>query len=158
MGVLKGNLNLMKKRKEMINEINRNIRDSIEGNNTLYNVSPNSRSKEQIYFDNVQERKKHYLEEKNNKTKEKIEKNLENKKNNLKILEAKEEEKKNLIMTKLNLFKSSSTPNMLSLTSKSKTDFDFYKTHLFNTLYPKNHEYLTKYNEKRNYITKHMPK
>ena len=70
MGVLKGNLNLMKKRKEMINEINRNIRDSIEGNNTLYNVSPNSRSKEQIYFDNVQERKKHYLEEKNNKTKE----------------------------------------------------------------------------------------
>ena len=158
MGVLKGNLNLMKKRKEMINEINRNIRDSIEGNNTLYNVSPNSRSKEQIYFDNVHERKKHYLEEKNNKTKEKIEKNLENKKNNLKILEAKEEEKKNLIMTKLNLFKSSSTPNMLSLTSKSKTDFDFYKTHLFNTLYPKNHEYLTKYNEKRNYITKHMPK
>ena len=159
MGVLEGKLNLMKKRKKIINEINQNIRDSLEVDNTLYQVSPTSKSKEQIYFDNVQERKKHFLEEKNNKNKEKIEKNLENNKNNLKILEAKEEEKKNLLLTKLNIIKSSSTPNMLSsLTNKSRTDLDFYKTNLMNTFYPKNHLYLTKYNEKRNYIIKNMPK
>ena len=158
LGIAKGKLNLLKSRKEIISEINKNIRESVEGDCTLYNVSPSSKSKEKDYFDGVKKRKKNFLNELNTKNKEINEKHLEMCKNNLKLIEQKEEEKKNLLLTKLKLFKSSSMPNMLVLANKSKTEQDFHNDRLMNILYPKNHEYMTKYKKKRKYIIENMPK
>ena len=113
-GIVNGLFNLRKSRKEIINEINKNIRDSVEDDCILYKLNLQSKSKEKNYFDNAKERKKQYLDEKRTKSKEKTEKNLEMIKENLKKLKTKEEEKKNIILTKLNstLYKSSSMPNL----------------------------------------------
>ena len=159
LGLVKGKLNLIKHRRDMISEINKNIRDSLEGNFTLYNMNQSFKPKDKNYFDNVLERKKQILEEKSNKSKEKYEKNLESNKNNLKKLESIKEEKKNSLLRKLNLKlpKSSSTPNLMIFTTKNKTDQDFYKERLTSILYPKNRENMTKYKKKRNFIIKNMP-
>ena len=156
-GTVDGKLNLFKTRKDILFEINKNIRESVEGSCTLYNISPRSKSKEQDYFDSAQERKEQFLIEKNNKNKEKTEKNLENNKNNLKKLEEKNEQKRDLLRQKLHLFKSSSTPDMLQLSNKNKTDLDFYKERLTNILYPNNRSNLSKFNKTRNFILKNMP-
>ena len=158
-GTVDGKLDLIKTRREIISEINKNIRDSLEGDCTLYNLSPSSKSKDKNkdYFDIAKERKTQLLIDKSTKNKEINEKKTEKNKLNLKLLEDKEEQKKNLLKTKLNLVKSSSTPNMLVFSDKSKTDQDFYKEHLVNILYPKNHLNMSKYTEKRNYIINNMP-
>ena len=96
-GIVNGLFNLRKSRKEIINEINKNIRDSVEDDCILYKLNLQSKSKEKNYFDNAKERKKQYLDEKRTKSKEKTEKNLEMIKENLKKLKTKEEEKKNII-------------------------------------------------------------
>ena len=157
LGIMKGKLNLVKSRKEIISEINKNIRNSLDDGGTIYNKSLNSKSKEKEYFDTVKERREQFLQEKSTKNKEKNEIRFENFKNNLKQLEAKEEQKKDLLRIKLNLVKSSSTPNMLALSNKNKTDLDFHKEHLTSILYPNNHSNLTKYNQKRNFIIQNMP-
>ena len=158
-GIVNGLFNLRKSRKEIINEINKNIRDSVEDDCILYKLNLQSKSKEKNYFDNAKERKKQYLDEKRTKSKEKTEKNLEMIKENLKKLKTKEEEKKNIILTKLNstLYKSSSTPNLNILSDENKEILNSYKDHLSNILYPKNHENINKYIKKRNYIIKHYP-
>ena len=157
-GSVKGKLNLIKSRKEIISEINKNIRESLEDDCTLYNMNQSWKSKDQEYFNNVNERKKKFLEEKSNINKERNEKKIEKNKNNLKLLEEKEEEKKNLLLTKLNLLKkSSSTPDLMVYSPKNKTDQHFYKERLINILYPKNRENMKKYIKKRNFIIKNMP-
>ena len=156
-GTVDGKLNLVKSRKDMISEINKNIRESLEGSSTLYNKSPSPRSKDKDYFETAKERKNQFLIEKSNKNKEINEKKFEKNKLKLKLIEEKEEQKKNLLRTKLKLFKSSSTPNMFAFSNKGKTDQDFYREHLANVLYPKNKIYLSKYNKKRDYIIQNMP-
>ena len=157
-GIVGGKFNLMKSRKEMINEINKNIRNSFEDDNVLYNLNSQYISKENNYFDNVKERKKDYLNKKSTKNKEKNEKLIEIIKNNLKKLKEKEEEKKNIIIKKLNLtlYKSSSTPNIISSSNENRENQN-YKEHLTSILYPNNQLNITKYKEKRNYIINNYP-
>ena len=157
LGTVNGKLNLIKSRKEIISEINKNIRNSLEGDCTLYSMSPSPKSKDKGYFDIAQERRNQFIKEKSTKNKENNEKHIKEIKRNLKLLEAQEEQKKNLLRTKLKLVKSSSTPNMFLNFDKSKTDQDFYREHLTNILYPKNHIHLTKYTEKRNFIIQNFP-
>ena len=156
-GTVDGKLKLVKSRKEMISEINKNIRESLEGSSTIYNKSLSPKSKDEDYFETAKERRNQFLIDKSNKNKEANEKNFEKNKNKLKLIEENEEKKKDILRTKLKLFKSSSTPNMFAFPNKGKTDQDFYREHLVNVLYPKNKIYLSKYDKKRNYIIENMP-
>ena len=151
-----GKLGLVKSRKNMIWERNKNLIDTLEGDCTLYKYNQEHKSKDEEYFDNVQNRKKNILSKRNQDNNSKIEKNLELNKNNLKALEAKNEEKKQFIMTKLHLYKSSSTPNFFAsnLADESKTEQNFYRKRFCDIIYPKNKEYMTKYAQKRDIISK----
>ena len=154
-GLAKGSLNLIKERKNIILERNKDLRNTIEGDCTLYNYSQESKPKDEEYFDDVIKRKNEIIVNKNNENQKKYQKNLQINKNNLKLLEAKKEEEKKFIVTKLQLFKSSSSPNLLvsSLTDENKTEKDFNKQKFYETIYPKNKEHLEHYKTKRNYIT-----
>ena len=155
-GIVKGKLDLIKARKNMFLERNQDIRDTIEGDCTLYNYNPEYKSKDEDYFDSVIERKNQIFTNRNNENQKKYEKNLVINKNNLKAIEEKKEERKNFIITKLKLFKSSSSPNILgsSLTDENKTEKDFNKQRFCDVVYPKNKEHMEHYVKKRNYITK----
>ena len=155
-GLTKGNLNLTKSRKNMFLERNKDLRDTIEGDCTLYNFNQEYKSKDEEYFENVIQRKNDIIINKNNENQMKYKKKLEINKNNLKLLEAKNEEKKNLIVTKLHLFKSSSSPNLLvsSLTDENINEKDINKQRFCDIVYPKNKEHMEHYKTKRNYIKK----
>ena len=155
-GIVKGKLDLIKARKDIFLERNKDLRDIIEGDCTLYNYNQEYKSKDEEYFENVIQRKNQIFTNRNNENLSKYEKNVEINKNNLKALEAKNEEKKNFIVTKLKLFKSSSTPNLLvsSLTDENKTEKDFNKQRFCDVVYPKNKEHMEHYLKKRNIISK----
>ena len=72
------------------------------------------------------------------------------------MLELQEEQKRDVLRNKLQLFKSSSTPNMLSISKQNKTNKEFYKEHLSNILYPKLHDNLARYMQKRRNIIKNI--
>jgi len=155
-GIVKGRLDLIKSRKDMILRRNKSLRDNLEGNCTLYNSHQEYKSKDEEYFENVIQRKNEIFSTKNQENHIKYEKKVEINKNNLKALEAKNEEKKNLIIKKLKLFKSSSSPNLLvsSLTDENKTEKDFNKQRFCDVVYPKNQEHMEHYTKKRIYINK----
>ena len=155
-GTVDGKLNLIKTRKNLLKEINKNIRDSFEDGCVLYELSPRTKPKNKDYFDLYKERKEKYLEDKSTKNKDKNEINFTKNKNNLKMLELQEEQKRDVLRNKLQLFKSSSTPNMLSISKQNKTNKEFYKEHLSNILYPKLHDNLARYMQKRSNIIKNM--
>ena len=156
-GLVKGKLDLIKSRKNMFLERNKDLKDTLEGDCTLYNYNQEYKSKDEEYFHNVIQRKNQIFSKRNNENQSKYEKNLEINANNLKAIEAKKEEKKNFIITKLKLFKSSSSPNLLvsSLTDENKAEKDFNKQRFCDVVYPKNKEHMKHYTKKRNYITKH---
>ena len=156
-GIIKGKLDLIKSRKNMFLERNKDLKDTLEGDCTLYNYNQEYKSKDEEYFHNVIQRKNQIFSKRNNENQSKYEKNLEINANNLKAIEAKKEEKKNFIITKLKLFKSSSSPNLLvsSLTDENKAEKDFNKQRFCDVVYPKNKEHMKHYTKKRNYITKH---
>ena len=155
-GLVKGKLDLIKSRKNMFLERNKNLRETIEGDCTLYNYNQEYKSKDEDYFDSVIQRKNQIYSSRNHENQTKYEKNLEINKINLKALEEKKEERKQFIITKLKLFKSSSSPNLLvsSLTDENKTEQDFNKKRFCDVVYPKNKEHMEHYIKKRNYITK----
>ena len=157
-GIVKGHFNLMKSRRKIMNKINKTIRDSFEDDCILYNLNPQYISKENNYFDKVNERKQKYLYQKSTKNKEKEEKNIEIIKKNLKQLKAKEEKKKNIIIKKLNLtlYKSSSTPNIFD-PLKENREYQKYKTQLSSILYPNNMKNISQYIKKRNFIINNFP-
>ena len=155
-GIVKGRLDLIKSRKDMILRRNKSLRDNLEGYCTLYNSHQEYKSKDEEYFENVIQRKNEIFSTKNKENHIKYEKKVEINKNNLKALEAKNEEKKNLLIKKLKLFKSSSSPNLLvsSLTDENKTEKDFNKQRFCDVVYPKNQEHMEHYTKKRIYINK----
>ena len=155
-GIVKGKLDLIKTRKDIFLERNKNLRDTIEGDCALYNYNQEYKTKDEEYFERAIQRKNQISTNRNNENQSKYEKNLEINKNNLKSIEAKKEEKKNFIVTKLKLFKSSSTPNLLvsSLTDENKTEKDFNKQRFCDVVYPKNKDHMEHYVKKRNFITK----
>ena len=154
LGIVKGKLGLIKSRKNMILERNKSLMDTLEGDCTLYKYNQEYNSKDEEYFDSVKRRKNQIFTNRNKENNTKYEKNLEMNKNNLKALEAKKEEKKNFIITKLKLFKSSSSPNILvsSLTDENKTEHDFNKQRFCDVVYPKNKVHMERYVKKRNYL------
>ena len=156
-GTVDGKLNLIKSRRNILNEINKSIRDSFEDGCTLYDVNSKSKPKDKEYFDLHQERKEKYLEERSTKNKDKNEINFTKNKNNLKLIEIQQEQKRDNLINKLKLYKSSSTPNILNISKQNRTNQEFYKEHLSNILYPKFQENLAKYNRKRSNIIKNMP-
>ena len=93
-GIVKGKLDLIKARKDIFLERNKDLRDIIEGDCTLYNYNQEYKSKDEEYFENVIQRKNQIFTNRNNENLSKYEKNVEINKNNLKALEAKNEEKK----------------------------------------------------------------
>lgn len=154
-GIVKGKLDLIKTRKNMFLERNKSLRETIEGDCTLYHYNQEYKSKDEEYFDSVIQRKNQIFSNRNHENQTKYEKNLEVNKHNLKAIEAKKEEKKNFIITKLKLFKSSSSPNLLvsSLTDENKTEKDFNKQRFCEVVYPKNKDHIKHYTKKRQYIT-----
>ena len=155
-GNIKGKLDLVQTRKNMFLERNKDLKDTIEGDCTLYNYNQEYKSRNEEYFNNVIQRKQEIYTSRNNENQSKYEKNLEINKNNLKAIEAKKEERKNFLITKLKLFKSSSTPNLLvsSLTDENKNEKDFNKQRFCEVVYPKNKSHMEHYTKKRDYLSK----
>ena len=155
-GNTKGKYDLVQERKNMFLEINKDLKDVLEGDCTLYNYNQEYKSKDEEYFNDVIQRKNQIFNNRNSENQSKYEKNLEINKMNLKEIEAKKEEKKNFIINKLKLFKSSSTPNLLvsSLTDENKTVKDFNKQRFCDVVFPKHKSHMEHYTKKRNYISK----
>ena len=155
-GTVNGRLNLIKSRKDNFLRRNKSLRDTLEGDCTLYKTNQEYKSKDEEYFDSVIQRKNQIFSTRNKEIHIKYENQIKNNKNNLKALEAKKEERKNLLIKKLKLFKSSSTPDLLmsSLTDENKTEKDFNKQRFCDVVFPKNKEHMKHYIKKRNYINK----
>ena len=155
-GLINGKLELMKSRKENILERNQSIRDSLEDDCSLYKASPKFKIKDENYFKKVQINKKKEFTTRNEKFKEKSEKFLQINKSNLENLKEEQENKKNNLIEKLKLMKSSSSPNFLrsSLTEEDENEFEkaLNRERFCNIIFPKHKNYVEKFEKRRKLI------
>ena len=151
-GSVKGKLNLLKERKELILKRNEGLKESIEGNSSLFGNNINtSRIKGEEYIKEVTNRKNKIIEKKIRERKLIIDKLHEIHSNNLERKKNEEEEKKKILNLSENN-KSLSSPDLLS-TNNTSTPYNNItmknnKDRLFEVLYPKNKNYLEDYKEK----------
>ena len=149
-GVAKGRLNLIKTRKDLIRERNKDLLKSIEGDFSLCLKSSTNNIKSENYFDEANARKSMILSKRINDRLMKLEKIERIHKNNLDKLE----EQKN---QKVNLLRSSSAPD-INLTYEKYDLMEKNKKRYYEKVFGKNKEYLDKFNERRKIIELNMIK
>ena len=154
-GIVKGKLNLLNERKDLRRKRNLELIENIETyNNSPVNKKPLKQSKEEDYFKSIIKKKHDKFENLKKERQIKINKIMHLHDENLKIIEAKKElkDKKIFENQKLNLQKSSSSPNILfnsfSSIDELNEEKNFNKQRYHYIIYRKNRVNLEKYNEK----------
>ena len=151
-GLVKGRLDLLKERKELILKRNESLKESIEGDSFLFNKNLNtSRIKGEEYLEEATQRRKKLFEEKIFERKKILEKLSEIHSNNLSRLKNEEDKKKRKIAL-LQKNKSLSTPDLLTsnnnsfISNKNEVKGTNQKKYL-ESLFPKNKENLKRYSK-----------
>ena len=157
-GLVKGKLNLIKTRKELLLERNKEIMESIEGDCTLNNKNITTiKSRGNDYFEEAAERKSNIQKKRIFERTLKLDKIAKMHKNNLdKIAAEKEAQQKNINSNKRYMNKSSSMPNLFSynLTGDKNDEMKNNKQMFYDMFYSKNKEYLDKFHIRRIKIEK----
>ena len=148
-GTVKGKLNLLQKRKDLRQKRYIDFQESVDScNNSPISRKPLKQSKDEDYFENALKRKNNLFENDIKEKQLKLSKIIALHHENLKKIN---EEKKLKYQRKLNLQKSSSSPNILfnSLSSLDELNKlrDLRKERYHEVIYSKNRENLNKYNE-----------
>ena len=152
-GILKGKLNLLKERKDLFSKINENLKESIEGDSSLFVKNLNtSRVRGDEYIEEAKERKNKLFERRISEKKKIIEKLSQIHSSNLKKIKKEKNKKKKLIILSHNN-KSLSSSDILSTNRNRNFDInideiiDNNKKRFLEVVYPKNKNDLEDYNK-----------
>ena len=154
-GIVKGQLNLLEKRKELRYKRNLELSENIDTyNNSPVNKKPLKLSKDENYFQNILKKRNDKFETIVKERQLKMNKIMELHNENLKNLEIQKDLKDKKIFEnhKFNLQKSSSSPNILfnsfSSAEELKEEKFYNKQRYHDIIFKKNRENLEKYKEK----------
>ena len=157
-GLVKGKLNLIKSRKDLYLERNKNLIESIEGDCTLNAKNSTVKSRGEDYFQQVAERKNNIQKNRIIERHLKLEKIAKIHQNNLDRIAAEKDSQKNNINigTKYGISRSSSAPDIFdhSLTNEKTEEMIINKKRYYDVVYSKNKDYLDKFNLRRIKIEK----
>ena len=148
-GVIKGLFNLVQKRKDLQNKRKENLKESIEGDSSLFFKNMNkSKLKGDEPVEEAMERKKQFFEKRINDRKKMIKKLSKIHSNNIRRLRDEEEKRKQYIILSQNI-KSLSTSDILTTNNifYEITDeiIDYNKKRFLDIIYPKNRTNLNQY-------------
>ena len=144
-GTVNGRLNLVKSRRDLIKERNKDLIESIEGDCVLNIKNMDINIKPENYFDEASARKNFIQSKRIFERREKLEKIEKMHQSNLEKIAAEKEAQKNSIIPSLR--RSSSTPDVIALTNENKERY-------YEVVFGKNKEYLNKFNKRRLEIEK----
>ena len=144
-GTVNGRLNLVKSRRDLIKERNKDLIESIEGDCVLNIKNMEINIKPENYFDEASARKNFIQSKRIFERREKLEKIEKMHQTNLEKIAAEKEAQKNSIIPSLR--RSSSTPDVIALTNETKERY-------YEVVFGKNKEYLNKFNKRRLEIEK----
>ena len=144
-GTVNGRLNLVKSRRDLIKERNKDLIESIEGDCVLNIKNMEINIKPENYFDEASARKNFIQSKRIIERREKLEKIEKMHQTNLEKIAAEKEAQKNSIIPSLR--RSSSTPDVIALTNENKERY-------YDVVFGKNKEYLNKFNKRRLEIEK----
>ena len=156
-GIVKGKLNLIKTRKDLYLERNKDLLETIEGDCTLNNKNTTIKSRGDDYFEEAAERKNNIQKKRIFERTLKLDKIAKIHQNNLdKIAAEKEAQQKNINSNRRYMNKSSSMPNIFSfnLTGDKIDEIKSNKQLFYDIIYSKNKEYLDKFHIRRIRIEK----
>ena len=154
-GIVKGKLNLIKSRKDLYLERNKNLMESIEGDCTLNQKNTTVKSRGDEYFEEAAERKIKIQKKRIIERNLKLEKIAKIHQNNLDRIAAEKESQTNYGMNK-----SSSMPDLFTnnlnynLTSDKNDEINSNKQRYYDVVYSKNKDYLDKFHIRRIKIEK----
>ena len=156
-GISKGRFNLLKSRKELFLKRNENLKESIDGDSSLFQKHLNSsRIKGEEYLEEATERRNKLLEQKEYERKKMFEKLYQIHSNNLKKIKKEKEKNKNIIILSQN--KSLSSPHLLSsnnnFTSNNIKLKEKNRKKFLQVVFPKNKEKLKQFTKKFKIIQK----
>ena len=143
-GITEGRLNLVKSRRDLNRERNKNLTESIEGDFTFNLMTSTVNTKPDSYFEEASARKSLLLNQRILERQKKMEKIEIIHKNNLEKIAAEKEAKKNIIIPKLH--RSSSAPD-LEVMNENKQRY-------YEVVYGKNKDYLDRFYKRRFEIEK----
>ena len=156
-GIVKGKLNLIKSRKDLYLERNKNLMESIEGDCTLNLKNSTIKSKGEDYFEEVEKRKNNIQKKRIIERHLKLDKIAKIHQNNLDRIAAEKETQKN----NMNINRSSSAPDLFdnysynyNLTNEKNDENMLNKQRYYDIVYSKNKDYLDKFNMRRLKIEK----
>ena len=144
-GTVNGRLNLVKSRRDLIKERNKDLIESIEGDCVLNIKNMEINIKPENYFDEASARKNFIQSKRIFERREKLEKIEKMHQTNIEKIAAEKEAQKNSIIPSLR--RSSSTPDVIALTNETKERY-------YEVVFGKNKEYLNKFNKRRLEIEK----
>ena len=158
-GLIKGKLNLIKSRKDLYLERNRNLMESIEGDCTLNVKNSTIKSRGEDYFEEAAERKNKIQKKLISDRHIKLDRIARIHQNNLDRIAAEKEAQKNNINPNMrNMNRSSSAPDLFdinyNLNSEKNDEINFNKQRYYDIVYSKNKDYLDKFHMRRIKIEK----